>query len=84
MEIGEDLLSNSIISIVGVVVAIAVGTLTLLKNSSFYILLALLIVVICMQVDLFRMVLNLSRRMEAHDALAIIALDFSRNAQKSL
>ena len=77
MEIGKDLLSNSIISIVGVVVAIVVGMFTLLKNSSFYILLALLIVVICMQVDLFRMVLNLSRRMEAHDALAIIVLGFS-------
>ncbi|MBL7117651.1 MAG: hypothetical protein ISS94_02555 [Candidatus Syntrophoarchaeum sp.] len=82
METGKGLLSNSIISIVGVVVAIAVGMLNLLKNSSVSILLALLIVIICMQVDLFRMLSNLSRRMEAHDALAIIVLGFSRKAQK--
>jgi len=82
MEIGKDLLSNSIISIVGVVVAIVVGMLNLLKNSSFSILLALLIVIICILIDLFRMLSNLSRRMEAHDALAIIALGFSRKTQK--
>jgi hypothetical protein len=82
MEIGKDLLSNSIISIVGAVVAIIVGMLNLLKNPSFSILLALLIVVICMQIDIFRMLSNLSRRMEAHDVFAKIALSFSKEVQK--
>lgn len=82
MEIGKDLLSNSIILIVGTVVAIIVGMLNLLKNPSFSILLALLIVVICMQIDIFRRLSNLSRRMEAHDVFAKIALSFSKEVQK--